>query len=81
MNKNDLFQSSDLSLVAALSCFGAVIEDVDRRAARAVFHIRREEGLNQLVSAFHSHALTVEPLAYFNALKQAKSRLYETVTH
>ena len=70
------FESSDLSLVAALSCFGAVIESVDRSAPRAVFYIRREKGLDQLVQAFHGHVLQVEPLAYFNALKEAKSRLY-----
>ena len=77
MNLNDYFETSDLSLTAALCCFGAFIESVDRSAPRAVFFIRREKGLGQLVQAFHAHALQVEPLAYFNALKQAKSRLYE----
>ena len=75
-DENELFQSSDLSLVAVLCCFGAVIESVDRSAPRAVFYVRREKGLDQLVQAFHSHSLQVEPLAYFNALKEAKSRLY-----
>lgn len=75
-HENDSFESSDLSLVAALCCFGAVIESVDHSAPRAVFCIRREKGMDQLVQAFHSHSLQVEPLAYFNALKEAKSRLY-----
>ncbi len=78
MDENDLFQtSSDLSLVAALCCFGAVIENVDRSAPRAVFYIRREKGLDQLVQAFWAHELQVDPLVYFNCLKEAKSRLYE----
>lgn len=75
-NENESFESSDLSLVAALCCFGAVIESVDRSAPRAVFFIRREKGLDQLVQAFFSHSLTIDPLTYFNALKEAKSRLY-----
>lgn len=75
-NENDLFQSSDLSLVAALCCFGAVIESVDRSAPRAVFSLRREKGVDALVEAFFGHALQVEPLSYFNALKEAKTRLY-----
>lgn len=75
-DENDLFPTSDLSLVAALCCYGAVIESIDRSTPRAVFYIRRENGLEQLVQAFHSHSLRVEPLAYFNAMKEAKSRLY-----
>ena len=77
VNENDLFQSSDLSLVAALCCFGAVIESVDRSAPRAVFSMRREKGLDQLIQAFWSHELNVDPQIYFNALKEAKSRLYD----
>ena len=79
MNENDLFQSSDLSLVAALCCVGGHIESVDRSAPRAVFYVRREKGLDQLVQDFYSHSMTVDPMTYFNALKEAKSRLYGAV--
>lgn len=75
-HENESLESSDLSLVAALCCFGAVIESVDRSAPRAIFFIRQEKGLDELVQEFHAHSLQVEPLTYFNALKQAKSRLY-----
>ena len=79
MHENDYFDSSDLSLVAALRCFGARIETVDRsNPSRAIFHIPREKGLDQLVEAFWAHELKVDPLVYFNALKEAKSRLYGT---
>lgn len=77
MNENDLFETSDLSLVAALRCFGAVIEGVNRGSARAVFSLRREKGLDQLVQAYWAHSLQVDPLLYFNCLKEAKTRLYE----
>ena len=75
-NENDFIESSDLSLVAALCCFGAIIHDVDRSAPRAIFHIRKDVGLTQLTQAFFTRSLKVEPLEYFNALKHAKSRLY-----
>ncbi len=78
INENDLFQSSDLSLIATLCCFGATIECIDRNGGpRAVFCVRREHGLDQLVQAFWSHELKVDPLDYFNALKQCKTRLYD----
>lgn len=77
MNDNEHFESSDLSLVATLRCFGARIEGVDRsNPSRAIFHIPREKGLDQLVEAFWAHSLKVDPIEYFNALKEAKSRLY-----
>lgn len=77
MNENDFFGTSDLSLAAALLAHGAMIEAVDRgNGPRATFLFRREKGLDALVEGYWAHALQVEPLRYFNALKEAKSRLY-----
>ena len=77
MDVNEYFESSDLSLVAALLSCGAKIEAVERNnGPRATFCIRREKGLDELVQAFLTHSMQVDPLAYFNALKEAKSRLY-----
>lgn len=77
MNVNEYFETSDLSLVAALCCFGAIIEAVDHRnRSRAVFHFRREKSLDALVQSFWAHELEVDPLVYFNCLKEAKTRLY-----
>lgn len=76
-NANEYFESSDLSLVAALCCYGAVIESVDRSKQRAVFYMRREKGMTSLVQAFYEHTLQVEPLSYFQALRESKTRLYE----
>lgn len=77
LNENELFQTSDLSLAATLSCFGAKIEAVDHgNASRAVFHFKREKGLDGLVQGFWAHELQVDPLVYFNCLKEAKTRLY-----
>ena len=76
-NEYDYFSTSDLSLTAALCCFGAKIEAVDHsNGARAVFHFRREKGLDGLIQGFWAGELQVEPLAYFNSLKGVKTRLY-----
>ncbi len=77
LNENDLFETSDLPLVAALLSHGAKIEFLERNGGpRVSFYFRRERALDKLVEAFWAHSLTVEPLQYFNALKEAKTRLY-----
>ncbi len=77
LNVNDFFESSDLSLVATLTCLGAKIEAVERNSGpRAIFYVRREKGLDALVQGFYARELQVEPLAYYNALRDAKTRLY-----
>ncbi|MDO8569476.1 MAG: hypothetical protein Q7R89_01700 [bacterium] len=79
LNENDYFQSADLSLVAALMSFGYSIETIDRTdGSRAIFLIARDKFLDEKVQAFWAHTLTVDPLAYFNCLKEAKTRLYNS---
>ena len=80
MNENNnYFQSADLSLIAALMSFGYSIEAIDRTDGnRAVFCIPRDKFLDEKVQAFWAHTLTVDPLAYFNCLKEAKTRLYNS---
>lgn len=80
MNENDFFSTSDLPLVAALCCFGAKIDSVERNdSPRATFYLRREKGMDSLIEEFFAHSLRVEPHAYFNSLKEAKSRLYSSI--
>lgn len=77
MDENEKYETSDLSLVAALCCFGATIAAVERgNGSRAVFYLHHEKGLEGLVRAFWAHSLQVDPLTYFNCLKEAKTRLY-----
>ncbi len=77
MNENEYFETSDLSLVAALCSFGAKIEALERNnGPRVVFYIKREKGLDQLVRVFYARELQVDPLTYYNCLRDAKSRLY-----
>ena len=77
--ENEYFESSNLSLVGTLCVFGAAIEGVNRNDGhRAIFYIKHEKGLERLVQAFYARELKVEPLAYYNALRDVKSRLYAT---
>jgi len=77
MSARQTFTTSDMSLVATLLCFNASIECVDRTSLpRATFHLRNDDGFDDVVQAFYSHSLRVDPLTYFHALKEAKTRLY-----
>ena len=74
---NDYFRSSDISLSSALCCLGYQIEAVDKQnPAKAIFLIRRDENLDELVKLYFTHQLKVEPLDFFNSLKEIKTRLY-----
>ena len=78
LKENDFFKSSDLSLVATLQLYGYQIEAMDRsNSEKIVFVIKRDEELDKLIQAFWSRILQVEPLAYFESIKNIKSRIYQ----
>lgn len=73
--RNEYFESSDLALIGALCSFGAVIEGVDSdKQRRPTFYIKREEFTEKLTQAFYARELKVEPLRYYNALRDITSR-------
>jgi hypothetical protein len=77
LNENDYFKTSDLSLCATLGCLGYCVEATDKENPQKIkFLIRRDEYLDQLIQLFWAHGLTVDPLIYFNTLKELKSRVY-----
>ncbi|MBT7558195.1 hypothetical protein HN615_14930 [Candidatus Woesearchaeota archaeon] len=80
LNENDVLSTQDMSLTATLCYFNYKIVGVDRRedSSKVYFLIEREKGLDETIQAFWSHTLKVEPLAYFNCLKEVKTRLYNT---
>ncbi len=74
---NNYYSSSDLALVTAISLFYP-IETIDKtNPQKALFLFKREEGLDELVETYWRGELKVEPQAYFNQLRNIKSRLYE----
>lgn len=71
------YKTNDLALCAALYVCGYPIEEIDREnPSRAIFCIPRNEYLDDIVRLFLTHELRVDPLAYFNAIKEIKTRLY-----
>jgi hypothetical protein len=78
LEEKDFFKSSDLSLIAALQLYGYQVVAMDRsNSEKVVFVIERDEKLSELIQAFWSRSLRVEPLAYFESLKNIKARIYQ----
>ncbi len=78
LKEHDFFKSSDLSLIAAMQLYGYQIEAMDRgNSDKIVFIIKHDGNLDELTRAFWSRSLQVEPLAYFESLKNIKARIYQ----
>lgn len=76
LQEKDFFKSSDICLAAALCCCGYQIEAIDKNESRAVFFVRRDEHLDELLQLYFTHQLKVEPLSFFGFLKEIKTRIY-----
>lgn len=78
MNEN-YFESADLSLIATLVALGYNLDGIDRNnSSRAILYIKRDKQLDEIVQAFWAHSLKVDPLTYFNCLKEIKTRIYNS---
>lgn len=70
------FLSSDLSLAAAIS-LSFPIEEIDQSNPRkAVFVFKRTSELEEFVESYYRNEVQVSPQAYFNQLREIKTRLY-----
>jgi hypothetical protein len=78
LKEKDYFKSSDISLCSALCCcYGYQIEAIDKQnPSKAVFLIKRDKQLDGLIQLYFTHQLRVEPLSFFNFLKEIKTRIY-----
>ena len=80
LEENEYFETTDMSLAVTIHYFGGIIETIDKtNPSRAIFIIKRDKGLNNVIQGFWSHSLQVEPAAFLNSLKETKSRLYQQV--
>ena len=72
-----LYQTADLSCAAALSLFFP-IEAIDKsNPRRAFFSFSQTDKLDKVLIQFQRGELKVEPRAFFDAIKNLKTRLYE----
>lgn len=78
LSNNDFFKTSDLALCATLCYFGYVVEGIDKspNISKVEFIVKRDEKLDDLIKSFWSHQLTVEPVAFFNFIREVKNRIY-----
>jgi hypothetical protein len=80
INERELFETSDISLANTICCFGGKIEAINKtNPSRAIFIFKRSKKLDALIQGFWTHTLQVDPLNYFNNLKEIKTRLYQTI--
>lgn len=77
LRENDYFKSPDICLCATLCCYGYQVEAIDKQnPAKVVFLVERNEELDKLIRQYFVHKLRVEPLSFFNYLKELKTRIY-----
>jgi len=77
LDNNDYYVTSDLALAATISLWYP-LEAIDRtNPYKSQFMFMRSENLDELIEAFWRNELKVNPLAYFNQLKNIKTRLHE----
>ena len=75
---NQFYKTADLALVAVLLLFiPDSLEVVDRgNPYRVLFCFGKSPELDSLVKRYWSRELQVEPLTFFNQIKQVKVRIY-----
>lgn len=79
LNTNDFYKSSDLALCASLCVLGYTIEAIDvNESQKASFLFKRDENLDEVIKQYWTHQLRIEPMAFFNSIKEVKSRIYNT---
>lgn len=77
MNHNHYFQTSCLIQAATLVYNGYNIKSIDKTDPRKViFHIERDQYLDELLQAYYTSRLSCEPLRFANTLKALKTRIY-----
>ena len=77
LEEKDFLKTSDICLCSALCCYGYNIEAIDKQnSKKVVFLIQRDENLDNLIQQYFTHQLQVEPLSFFNYLKEIKTRIY-----
>jgi len=77
LQEKDYLKTTDISLCATLCCCGYQIETINKQnPSKAVFLIKRDGQLDNLIQLYFTHQLKVEPLSFFNFLKEIKTRIY-----
>jgi len=77
LRESDEFQSHELSLIAALIAWDFPLVTVNKSSSKKViFTFFKTTELLEAVESYWNDTKQVSPKKYFNALREAKSRIY-----
>ncbi|MDD4178862.1 MAG: DUF5659 domain-containing protein [Candidatus Margulisbacteria bacterium] len=77
LQDKDHFKTSDISLCSALCCYGYRIEAINRdNPSKAIFCIKKDDRLDGLIKLYFAHRTKVDPISFFNYLKEIKTQIY-----
>lgn len=71
------FTSSELSLCSALIVLGFTLHSLEKDTPqRTIFIFKKSKELNLAINDFWQRKIRLDPLAYFEATRYLKSRIY-----
>ena len=76
-DENNIFKSSDLSLVSAISLFYPIHAIDKKNPKKLIFFFKKDSNFDQLVESYWSGRLQVSPLTLLQNLKALKSRIHQ----
>ncbi len=78
--EGDYYRTNDICLVTAICYFGGQIEKIDKTTPhKALFYIKKDVGLDNIIQGFQSRSLQVEPWAFLFNYKKVKNQLFPRV--
>ena len=79
LKEKDYFKSSDICLSTALYCYGYKIDAIDNQSPnKSTFLIHRDDGIDDIIQSYFNHKLRIDPITFFNALKEIKTRIHNS---
>jgi hypothetical protein len=77
MTKREIYKSSDMALVTAVALFFP-IKNIDKINPKKVeFNFDKTSALLDFIDKYWGNEVVVNPIEYFNQIKNVKRRLYE----
>jgi hypothetical protein len=78
MGQNNDYQTRDIYLASVLQLSGMPIIKIDNYDGKGVFSFRRTPKIEEIINAYFSDELSMNPKSVFEAWKAIKARVYST---
>lgn len=72
-----MYKTSDMCLAGTLITLGYIVEDIDRSNRKVIFSFQETPKLKKDIDRYWRDEILVEPIAFSNALKNLKTRIYD----